>query len=59
MLDPGEVAESVVAGIAEERFLILPHREVHGMLQGKVADPEAWLAQMRAVRMSAAAAAQP
>jgi short-subunit dehydrogenase len=58
MLDPAEVAESVVTGIADERFLILPHAEVHRMLQGKVADPEAWLAQMRAVRASAAAAAQ-
>ena len=25
LLDPDEVADAVVAGIAEERFLILPH----------------------------------
>jgi NAD(P)-dependent dehydrogenase (short-subunit alcohol dehydrogenase family) len=55
VLDPSEVAESVVTGIGDERFLILPHPEVHGMLQGKVADPDVWLAQMRAVRAAAAA----
>jgi hypothetical protein len=54
VLDPDEVADAVVAGVAEERFLILPHPEVHGMLQGKVADHEGWLAAMRHVRATAA-----
>jgi NAD(P)-dependent dehydrogenase (short-subunit alcohol dehydrogenase family) len=56
VLAPDEVAEAVVAGLAEERFLILPHPEVHAMLQGKVADHDGWLAAMRHVRSSAAAA---
>jgi NAD(P)-dependent dehydrogenase (short-subunit alcohol dehydrogenase family) len=56
VLDPAEVAESVVAGIGEERFLILPHPEVAAMHQGKVADPDAWLEAMAHVRASAAAA---
>jgi NAD(P)-dependent dehydrogenase (short-subunit alcohol dehydrogenase family) len=56
VLDPADVAEAVVEGLAEERFLILPHPEVHRMLQGKVADVDTWLARMRSVRASAAAA---
>jgi NAD(P)-dependent dehydrogenase (short-subunit alcohol dehydrogenase family) len=56
VLDPDEVAESVVAGLRDERFLILPHPEVHGMLAGKVADHDTWLARMRAVRASVLAA---
>jgi NAD(P)-dependent dehydrogenase (short-subunit alcohol dehydrogenase family) len=57
VLDPADVADAVVAGLAEERFLILPHPEVGAMQQGKVADPDGWLAAMSAVRASAAAAA--
>jgi NAD(P)-dependent dehydrogenase (short-subunit alcohol dehydrogenase family) len=55
LLEPADVAGAVVEGISSERFLILPHPEVQGMVQGKVADPDSWLAQMRAVRRSAAA----
>ena len=57
VLEPAEVADAVVAGMAEERFLILPHPEVHQMLQGKVADHDKWLAAMRHVQASVAAAA--
>jgi NAD(P)-dependent dehydrogenase (short-subunit alcohol dehydrogenase family) len=56
LLDPAEVADAVVAGIAEERFLILPHPEVHALLQRKVADPDAWFAGMQAARASGAVA---
>jgi NAD(P)-dependent dehydrogenase (short-subunit alcohol dehydrogenase family) len=52
VLSPDDVAAAVVGGIAAERFLILPHPEVHGMLRGKVADHDNWLAAMRHIRAS-------
>jgi NAD(P)-dependent dehydrogenase (short-subunit alcohol dehydrogenase family) len=47
LLDPDEVADAVVAGIAEERFLILPHGEVAKHIAFKGAQPERWLEGMR------------
>ncbi len=47
LLEPGDVAEAVMAAIAERRFLVLPHPEVHGYEQAKVADRDRWLAGMR------------
>ena len=47
MLEPEEVAASVVEGLHEERFLILPHPEVMTFLRRKVDDNERWLAGMR------------
>ena len=48
ILEPEEVAESVVAGIRDETFLILPHPRVAQSLAYKASDPEGWLARMRA-----------
>ena len=45
ILEPAEVAESVVTGLADERFLILPHPEVGRMYSRKAADPDAWIAE--------------
>jgi len=42
-----QVAESVVAGLAEERFLILPHAEVGQYLRRKADDYDRWLRGMR------------
>ncbi|MDG4831758.1 SDR family NAD(P)-dependent oxidoreductase [Solwaraspora sp. WMMD1047] len=50
VLTPEQVADAVVAGLADERFLILPHPEVAGYARRKVADPDAWLAAMRSLR---------
>jgi NAD(P)-dependent dehydrogenase (short-subunit alcohol dehydrogenase family) len=47
VLEPAEVAEVVVRGLADERFLILPHPEVGEFLKRKGADPDRWLAGMR------------
>ena len=47
LVEPEEVAEAVVAGLATERFLILTHPEVAGYVQRKAADPDRWLAGMR------------
>ncbi|NJC70332.1 SDR family oxidoreductase [Planosporangium thailandense] len=51
VLSPDDVADAVVAGLAEERFLILPHAEVGTYLAHKTQDPDRWLAGMR--RMAA------
>jgi NAD(P)-dependent dehydrogenase (short-subunit alcohol dehydrogenase family) len=47
ILEPSDVAEAVVAGLADERFLILPHADVAGMYAAKAADPDTWLSKMR------------
>ncbi|HWE89912.1 MAG TPA: SDR family oxidoreductase [Pseudonocardiaceae bacterium] len=48
IMEPAEVAEVVVQGFADERFLILPHPEVAEMHARKVADPDAWIAEQAA-----------
>ncbi len=46
-LSPEEVAECVVAGLREERFLILPHPEVAEYFRRKASDYDRWLRGMR------------
>ena len=46
-LEPEEVAQAVVEGLAAERFLILPHPEVAQYEQRRAADHDRWLAGMR------------
>ncbi len=46
-LEPEQVAEAVVAGLAEERFLILPHPEVGEYMRRKADDYDRWLKGMR------------
>jgi hypothetical protein len=47
VIEPANVAEAVVAGIREERFLILPHGDVAKHMALKGAQPERWLNGMR------------
>jgi hypothetical protein len=47
VLEPADVADAVIAGLAAERFLILPHAEVHEFVQRKASDPDRWIAGMR------------
>jgi NAD(P)-dependent dehydrogenase (short-subunit alcohol dehydrogenase family) len=47
LLEPDEVADAVIAGIREERFLILPHADVAKYMALKGAQPERWLSGMR------------
>ncbi len=47
MLEPEAVADAVVAGLAAERFLILPHPEVAEYFRRKATDYDRWLAGMR------------
>ncbi|HEY7402599.1 MAG TPA: SDR family oxidoreductase [Candidatus Angelobacter sp.] len=46
-LEPDQVADDVVKGIAEERFLILPHPEAAKYFQNKANDYERWIRGMR------------
>ncbi|MEO3764989.1 SDR family oxidoreductase [Streptomyces sp. B5E4] len=45
-IEPEEVADAVLAGIAEDRFLILPHPEVAGYSALRATDPDRWLTGM-------------
>ena len=45
-IDVSVVVDAVVAALADDRFLVLPHPEVAGYLAAKAADPDAWTAQM-------------
>ncbi len=47
VLTPEDVAGTVVQGLADERFLILPHPEVGTYWAQKAADPDRWLAGVR------------
>jgi NAD(P)-dependent dehydrogenase (short-subunit alcohol dehydrogenase family) len=46
-IEPEAVADAVVAGLAVERFLILPHPEVAEYVRRKAGDYDRWLAGMR------------
>jgi short-subunit dehydrogenase len=49
---PEQVADDVVKGIAEERFLILPHPEVADYFRRKASDYDRWLRGMRRLRLT-------
>jgi NAD(P)-dependent dehydrogenase (short-subunit alcohol dehydrogenase family) len=49
-IPPEEVAEAVVAALAEDRFLILPHPEVAEYERRRATDRDRWLAGMRRMR---------
>ncbi|GHH75099.1 oxidoreductase [Streptomyces sulfonofaciens] len=42
-VDPQDVADALFAGIAEDRFLILPHPEVAEYVRARAAEPDRWL----------------
>lgn len=49
-VSPEAVAQAVLAAMADERFLVLPHPEVLGFWQRKTADIDRWLRGMRRLR---------
>lgn len=50
VLTPEEVAEAVMAGLADGRFLILPHPEVRDHYAFRATDTDKWLGVMRRIR---------
>jgi NAD(P)-dependent dehydrogenase (short-subunit alcohol dehydrogenase family) len=50
MIDPADVAMSVVEGLRDEAFLILPHPEVAGYFQNKAGGYDRWIGGMRKLR---------
>jgi short-subunit dehydrogenase len=50
ILDPADVAEDVLSAISSGEFLVMPHPEVQGYEQAKVADRTRWLRTMRRLR---------
>ena len=57
-LEPEHVADVVVDGIRNERFLILPHPEVAEYFNRKAQDYDRWLRGMRRLRANLLAASQ-
>ena len=49
-LEPEQVAEIVVAGLAKEQFLILPHPQVAEFFQRKANEYDRWIRGMRRLR---------
>ncbi|OQD54380.1 SDR family oxidoreductase [Streptomyces phaeoluteigriseus] len=49
-IEPRDVADALFAGIAEDRFLILPHPEVAGYYQARAGDPDRWLSTMNHIQ---------
>lgn len=50
LLSPQQVADAVIEGLAQERFLILPHPQVARYIQNKAADYDRWLGGMAKLR---------
>jgi NAD(P)-dependent dehydrogenase (short-subunit alcohol dehydrogenase family) len=57
-LEPDHVAEIVLQGIRDEKFLILPHPEVAEYFVRKATDYDRWLKGMRRLRASIVAASK-
>lgn len=49
-IEPEAVADALFRGIAEDRFLILPHPEVAEYYQARAADPDRWLSGMNHIQ---------
>jgi NAD(P)-dependent dehydrogenase (short-subunit alcohol dehydrogenase family) len=50
LISPEAVADSVIAGLTEERFLILPHPQVAQYMKNKVDNYDRWLGGMAKLR---------
>ncbi|QXC61473.1 SDR family oxidoreductase [Aquihabitans sp. G128] len=59
VIEPEEVAAAVVAGLAAEQFLILPHPEVAEYYRRRATDPDRWLAGMARLQARIQSAAEP
>jgi NAD(P)-dependent dehydrogenase (short-subunit alcohol dehydrogenase family) len=50
MLQPEDVAQCVIEGLADQRFLILPHPQVKEYMQRKTTDYDRWIRGMQRFR---------
>jgi NAD(P)-dependent dehydrogenase (short-subunit alcohol dehydrogenase family) len=50
LIEPEDVAETVVQGLRDERFLILPHPEAGEFYRRKADDPDRWIKGMRRIQ---------
>jgi NAD(P)-dependent dehydrogenase (short-subunit alcohol dehydrogenase family) len=55
-ITPEEVAGAVITGLADGRFLILPHPDVARMYQGRATDTDRWLRGMNKLQVRTEAA---
>src|SRR4051812_10136135 len=46
VIGPEQAAERILDGVAEDRFLILTHPDMHDFVVGKAQDPERWVRGM-------------
>jgi NAD(P)-dependent dehydrogenase (short-subunit alcohol dehydrogenase family) len=51
-ITPQDVADAVIEGMADGRFLILPHPEVAQMYAGRATEPDRWLRGMNKLQRS-------
>jgi NAD(P)-dependent dehydrogenase (short-subunit alcohol dehydrogenase family) len=49
-IEPEAVADALFKGMAEDRFLILPHPEVADFYQARATDPDRWLTNMNHIQ---------
>jgi NAD(P)-dependent dehydrogenase (short-subunit alcohol dehydrogenase family) len=49
-IEPEDVADALFAGMAEDRFLILPHPEVAEYYRMRAAEPDRWLGNMNHIQ---------
>ncbi|MEU2562745.1 SDR family NAD(P)-dependent oxidoreductase [Streptomyces longispororuber] len=58
-IEPEDVADALFAGMAEDRFLILPHPEVAAFYERRAATPDEWLTSMNHIQQKWEAARLP
>ncbi|KJK36101.1 dehydrogenase [Streptomyces variegatus] len=49
-IEPEDVADALLKGVEEDRFLILPHPEVAAYHQARAGDPDRWLSGMNRIQ---------
>lgn len=49
-LSPEQAADTILKGVEQDRFLILPHEDVHTFIQHKAADTGRWITGMQRLR---------